>query len=203
VDEGKIVFFNFPEFELFGKRLMSVLILGYHQDPGSLLVEAVDDSGSEKVSGEEIPKVVQECVRQRPGPVSCSRMDDDTCLFVYDNEIIVLIENLDGDRFRSEFRNHRRNWNQFDRLRSTELVACLAGNTVDGDMTRLNPSLNGCATRLFEVMGQEGVQSGSLFFRRDRDHERMGLFNSYGLLSSGDHSVNRSSKEYRRGRSED
>ena len=115
------------------------LAAGDDHHAGSILVEAVDDTGSEGgclviVGGQLGAGMAEDGVDEGPRSVSRRRMDDEAAGFVDHEEVLVFVGDVQGDRF-GFWGGLRRGWRSHltaDDLAGAELLAGAGGLAVDG-----------------------------------------------------------------------
>lgn len=80
---------------------MRMFVFSHDQQSGSVFVQTVDNARpSLGPDASEAPHVVEQGIDQRSRPVSVRRMHHHTRGFVQDNEIIILINDVQGDVLR-------------------------------------------------------------------------------------------------------
>ena len=81
-----------------------------HQCTGRLFVQSVDDSRPEfSTDTFEVGEVIEECIYQRAGSVTRCGMNHDSRLLVHYDKMVVLVKNVDCNRFGFE-RCRRGKW---------------------------------------------------------------------------------------------
>jgi hypothetical protein len=81
--DGEIRFLHDPILELFCEVTVGLIILGYHHDPGSPFIQAMDNSRSQyAIDPGKILAVIHQGIDQCPCRIPCSRMDDHPSRFV-------------------------------------------------------------------------------------------------------------------------
>ncbi|OPY16542.1 MAG: hypothetical protein A4E74_01816 [Syntrophus sp. PtaB.Bin075] len=91
-------------FKLQGKPLMCRIRFGHHEQTGSILVQAVDDSRTHHPADtRQIPAMEKEGIDEGARDVTRRRMDDQTCRLVQNKDVMVLIQNGKRDIMRDKF----------------------------------------------------------------------------------------------------
>ena len=82
---------------------MGVVILGDHQQSAGILVDAMDDSRTDNAVDGRKPvfAVKHDRIDQRPRIVSYCRMDYHSLGFVHNQNIVIFIEDVQRDIFRT------------------------------------------------------------------------------------------------------
>ncbi len=146
VGDGEIGFLDGAVFELSGDAPMGLIAFGDEHDACGISVKAMEDSGSpSSVDGTPFLSVMDEAIDQSAGPFSSSGVDHEVCLFVDREEMVILVEDVEGDRFGDDFIGWRGRRDHFDDIAGLGVVAGLDGFAVGFDQTVIDESLNGCA----------------------------------------------------------
>ena len=84
---------------LFGKALMGGVIFCHHQQAAGILVDSVNDAGTDGAAnaGQTTAAMVQQRVHQRPVRITRSRMDHHPLGLVHHQQVLVLIDDFQGD----------------------------------------------------------------------------------------------------------
>ena len=85
---------------------MGGVVLAYDKGAGRILVDPMDDTRPQLSvdTGQTVSAVIHDRVYKRPVRVSRSRMDRHALRFVHDQEIVILIENVERNVLRQDFR---------------------------------------------------------------------------------------------------
>ena len=109
--------------------------LGDHQEAARILVEAVHDPRPHHPAdaGKARAAMRNEGIDQGSGLVPRRGMDDQAGRLVDDDEVVVLVDDVEGDRFRPRLGRHRRRHRHDDLLAGTDDPARLGDrHPVDG-----------------------------------------------------------------------
>ena len=79
--------------------MVGLVLLRHHEKPGGVLIEPMHDSGTDRApdSG-QAPDLKQKGVHQRPRPMSWSRVHHHPGGFIHHKEVLILIDDVNGDR---------------------------------------------------------------------------------------------------------
>jgi hypothetical protein len=100
VDEGQINFFGRAGGELSGQVAMSGVGFGHQQHAAGFAIQPVDDAGTQfSAQLREILKAMNQPVYQRSFPASRACMHDESRGLVDGHQIVILIEDIDGQVF--------------------------------------------------------------------------------------------------------
>ena len=88
--------------ELRGQRPMGPIVLRYDHQAGGVFVEPVHDAGTPHAAdaGQALPAMGDQRIDQRAGPMAGRRMDHKAAGLIDDDDIVVLIDDIERDRFR-------------------------------------------------------------------------------------------------------
>ncbi len=90
---------------------MGHVIFGNHQGARSIFVQSVDDAGPQfTANSPQIRAVIKQAIDQRTAVVSRRRMHHQPRLLVDHNNVIVFIQNIEGNGFSLEFYRNRRRY---------------------------------------------------------------------------------------------
>src|SRR5215831_241939 len=157
-------------FGLFGKlpaeRSMGVVRLRHHQQPGSVLVEAVNDArpfdpADARKAGTAL---CDEGVDQGAGSVSGSRMNDQALRLVDDNDRVVFVDDLERDRFAFRLgllggrKRHRNYVSGFDAR--SRIADCVRRNF---DFAGFDQGLEARTRQSRDVSGEDTVEPQACF----------------------------------------
>ena len=158
--DGKIFLLDGAVLELRGQLEVGAIGAGHEDNAAGIAVEAMDDAraGGTAAAAQGGAEVELQGPGQGPRPMSPRRMDHHAGRLVDDHQLVVLVEDVQGDVFRSgrlagDFRQH-----DADALAGAEAEGRLAAAAVDrraagGDDAAEVPAAVGG-----EVHGQEDVQ---------------------------------------------
>jgi len=104
VTECKVSLLDLPPTESHRKREVDRVLLGNDHRAGCVLIEPVDDPGTlDAADTGEVLTVVEQCVDQGSGGVSCRGMNDQPGRLVEDEQVGILVEDLKWYLLRDEF----------------------------------------------------------------------------------------------------
>ncbi len=88
--------------KLRGQPLMSGVGFRHDHDTAGILIQTVNDAGTFDAANarQAVPAMSDQRVDKRSGCVACRRMNDQSGRFIDDNQRIILIKNIERDRFR-------------------------------------------------------------------------------------------------------
>ena len=144
-DEGDVAALDRVVEELFGQPGMGLFVLGDHEEPRSVLVDAVNQPGAVLLLGRDSlgVEVVHQGVDQRSGIVPHPGVDDHSGGFVDDQQMVVLVGDVERDVFGHEFRFASRvGQHDLDTVQGFDLVARLGGLSVDEDVPAVGRGLD-------------------------------------------------------------
>ncbi len=118
--------------ELGGERAVGAVGLGHHHQPGGVLVEPVHDAGPLDAAdaGEAVAAMGDQRIDQRAGGVAGGRVHHEARRLVDDDELVVLVDDVERDRFALRLRRLRR------RQRHADGVAGIDGRGRIADRAR-------------------------------------------------------------------
>ena len=131
---------------------MSPVGLGNHQEPGSILINPVNDAGPQLAVDRRQGGVVHQGVNQRVVGVAGGRVHHHPLGLIDDEDVIVFVNNVEGDVFRLQVNFDRRfrfNHHPIPRL---ELVLGFDGLAVNGHGAIIDPALELGAGELEKVV---------------------------------------------------
>ena len=102
---------------------------------------------------------MDEAVDQGTTGVAAGRVYDEIGLFIDSQNMIIFVEDVEGDRFGGDFGAGRRRKDQVDAVAGVELIAGLGRAAIDGDSLFLDESLNGGAGEVRKTMLEVFVDS--------------------------------------------
>ena len=180
--DGEVSLLHLPAGKGLDEFLMGQRCFGGEEHPRGLFIEAVDDPGSQRIAdGRQVLAVGEECVDKGAARVPGSRMDDHSGRLVYGDQVVVFIEDVEGDRF-GEKRAFGRELEAY-----LDLVACFQRNSffdrmaVQEDKTALDQPLEIGAGKEGVVEGKQLIDPLARFFRPDIERvwgqwAKLGLF---------------------------
>ncbi len=119
IDQRRILFLHFPAPELSCQPLVDLFTFGHNQQAGGRFVKPVHDSWSFSSSLAKLSKVIKESVRQGSPTDARTRVYYDTSRLVDHNEPLILIDDVERNRFREKLGRLRRGRIDFDLLTRT------------------------------------------------------------------------------------
>lgn len=161
-DDGDVGFLDGAAFELHGEAPMCFVGFGDEHDAGGVLVEPVNDTGSEGVAAAaEVVGVVGEGIGERTGLRTVSGVADDIGGFVDREHVLVFVNDFEGDVFRDDFPRFGRRDGEFDEVAVAHFVAALCRERVDGDGAFADEALDGGAGQAGEAAVEIFVESAA------------------------------------------
>ncbi len=129
--------------ELISQSTMSDIVLTYDKSAGRVLIDAVDDPGTQDAvyAGKPFPAVIHQGIDQSVFIMTGSRMDYHILGFVDDQNIIVLINNIKRNVFRSDVRHGGIRKLESHHIFGRGFIICLDDFSVDGQTFIFNQFL--------------------------------------------------------------
>jgi hypothetical protein len=171
VDEGNVGLFDLALGEHVAELAVGAVVFGDEDDTAGLLVEAVDDAGAEvSADAGELVEVVEESVDE--GAVVAgvvgdagAGVDHHACGLVDDGEVLVFVEDLEGDVLGEGVEGWRvRGTFDFDGLAAVELLFGLGGRAGDADLAVLDEELDTGAADVGDGLGEVLVEAQACGF---------------------------------------
>lgn len=180
VNEGPIAAPRRMSLDLRRQSAMSRIRLGSHHDPRRILVQAVNDAGTDNTvyAGQLAVAMMEQGIDQGAVTVSRRRMDDHAARLIDNDDIAVFINDLQRNilcrrRFRRRFR--QQNGQQ---LPGGHAIIGLYGLATDSRPSLTDQRLHKSAGK-GQLPRQTGIKAQSFFRRRQRNCSRF----HHGLLS--------------------
>ncbi len=184
VNQSDIGFENFAGAKLIGETLVRAFGFGDDHEPGSILVQAVNNAGSRfSATTRQLLKVKRQGIGQRARSDSRGRMNDHRCRLIYDDQVVVFVNNVEGNIFGLEFRRRKRGELCVDLIVGPELVRRFRGAAVDQHVLLFDQTLEPRAAPAFELFREKNVEALSGCVFRDREVKR-GLFVEFGAQAT-------------------
>ena len=170
VEESDIGFGDLALREHFAEFAVGAVVFGDEDEAAGLLVEAMDDAGAEvSAGGREFVEVEEEGVDEGAavalvdsiwGGVACSGVDHHACGLVDDGEVLVFVEDVEGDVFRGGVEG-RGLGSAFDLdgFAAVEFLLRLGGVAVDADLTGFDEELDAGAGDVGQGLGEILVEA--------------------------------------------
>lgn len=160
--------------KLIRKILERGIRLRNDQQPRRIAIESMNNPGPHVACVRQLLEMICECIGERAGVDSRRRMHDKTGGFVYDEERLIFVDDVDRYRFRSETRHRRRDELDFDVVMFAKLVRRLAEFAVDENVFALDEALQARAAPAFDSRREKGVEPYANIIRSDREREVIG-----------------------------
>src|SRR5258708_7900601 len=93
----RVLLANPPAWELRRERELRDVVLGDDHHAAGVLVEPMDDPGTRRVTARVRGDLADDGVHERAGRVSVRRMHDGPRGLVHDEDVVILVEDRDGD----------------------------------------------------------------------------------------------------------
>lgn len=151
---------------------MCRVVLGDNDAAGRSLIEAMNDAGPFHTTdaGKTAATVMQERVNERVLEVACCRVDNHAGRFVDDDEVVVFVEDFEGDCFRLGFEGTRGGNLDGDAVAGTDFVAGFGWLVVDERMVVFDELLEKGARAFRHLRLQEPVEPLAAFVVGDGEH---------------------------------
>ena len=163
--------------ELVSKECVGILRFGHHKQARSILVDAVNKARTDVATAlfEQLRtlQVPRKGVHKRTVPITVAGVDNHTCVFVDQQKVFVLVENLDGDILRNErcfslgIGHHDR-----DALQRLHFITRLDGFAVNEYVATIGSSLYAATATRLHMGCQIAVYA----------HQRLSLIDSEGKV---------------------
>jgi hypothetical protein len=177
--EGDVFLLHLPIVKLAGEFVMSRVVLGYHHQAGGAAIEPMHDSGPFLASdAAQIRDVMKQRVDQRPTRVARGRMYDHSGRLVDDDEVLVLVPDLEGQRFRPRDCVDRLGQIDADGLARLDRLVRFRLATGKTNMAFLDQALNLRSRVLGENRRQKAVEPDTFAVLGDRDSDVMPPFSA-------------------------
>ena len=147
--------------ELFGQPRVGLLVLGDHQQPRGVLVDAVHQSRAVLFFGRDslLVEVVHQRIDQRAAVIAHPRVHDQSGRFVHEQQPLVLVGDVERNVLGDELHLAPRvGHHDLDAVERLDLVARLGRLAVDEDVPAVGRRLNAVARAVLHPNGQELVQ---------------------------------------------
>lgn len=175
VNYCEIGFFNGSLFELSGDFPLCDVVSGSHDNAACVSVESVDDSGSEFTEAAGKGGAVKgESVNESAVSISACGMDNHIRLFVDDDNIMVLVDDVDGYIFCEDVRWRRWRERKLYFVGGGETETGFDGAAVDFYMARRYVSLESDTAEMAEAVVEVFVESAFLDSVADVQDHRFG-----------------------------
>ena len=170
-DDRDVLALRLLVLELGGKGVVGEVVLRDHQEPGGVLVDAVDDPGAERSADPgKVLEMMEQRVHERPGVVAGGGMDDHPGGLVDDDDVLILVDDRERDVFGGRVDLGDRDLDDLDRVAGGDDVGRLLRIAVDDEVAVLDQPLDQRARilredgrdELVEADGGVGVQGDIL-----------------------------------------
>jgi len=173
--ESKIGFVDGARAEVFGKFGVSEIVFGNENGTAGVFVEAVNDTGTQKIFGlRERLAASEKRVDERAARTPCSSVDGHSGGLIDDDEIVVLVENVERNGFGFGF--ERQAWFGLDgnAFGTLESLTGLCGVTVDEDEGGIDEFLDTGTGQVRTVGDDETVEASAGVGRRRKKFDPFG-----------------------------
>ncbi len=158
VHEGKVVALHRSRLELPNQLGVRPQSLCHHEKSARVLVEPVHDPGPRNRC--KLRRAVQERIEQRPLPVAASGMNHQARRLVDHQYVVVLIDDVERDRFGAKRRVRRAGLRpDLDALAAPDLLLGFGGVRIEADVPVLQPPLQAVARMLWKHPRESLVQA--------------------------------------------
>ena len=179
-DEGQIAAFEPVPVaavagELRRQAPMRPIVLRHHHEAACVLVEPVHDARPALAAdtGKARTAMGDQRVDQRTGLVSRGRVDHHVGRLIDNDDVIVLVDNLERDRFRGGLGRLRRRHVEHDGIAGIDAMARIADRAAaDRDRAGLDQRLEPAARQFGDMRRQHAVKPHSGVIRRGNNRSR-------------------------------
>jgi hypothetical protein len=159
VDKGKIRLFDRTIVKRAAQLRMSPIVFCNDQKTRGPFVDPVNNSRTRFAAGAgQVPKLEYQAVNQGPPTVPRSGMDHQTCRFFNHRQIIVFVDDTEGNILRLQPWPSRRLQSYFNNLIAAQAVPGLFLPIPDTDRSCPVQCLNMRSSELDKVAGEEYIQ---------------------------------------------
>jgi len=153
--------------ELGGERSLRLVGLGHHQQPGGVLVEPVHDPGPDGPADPgQVRNSGQERVHEGPRGVPGRRMYSQSGGLVHDEQIRILVDDVERNRFRLEPGRRRRRDQYAHLLLRPDAERRFPRYRVDQDPAVCGKMRRSCPRELGQALGDDDVEAPAGVRRR-------------------------------------
>ena len=100
MDQGCVFLMNFPVFELLRELPVRQLVFCDQHHAAGQLVQSMDNAWPCRITGFQLPHVVQQRIHESPRTHASSGVAYKACRFVNNRKVGILIQDVQGDFFR-------------------------------------------------------------------------------------------------------
>jgi hypothetical protein len=158
--------------ELLGQRFVGLVVLGRHHQPGGILVEPVHDARAPDAAdpGKADAAMGDQRVDQRAGLVAGGRMHDEALGLVDDDDVVILMDNIQRDRFAGGLGGDGLRHVDCDRIAGTDMISGVAdGGAFKADGTCQDQRLQPRARQLRNAHREHAVEPDRALVAGDDD----------------------------------
>ena len=147
-------------FELRRKCKMCFIVFGNDQKTARIFIDTVHDAGANHPSNTRKRRsaMIQQCIDKCARGVTCGRMHDHSNGFVYNNDVIILKNDIQGNIFGQSLRGFRLGQSHFYRVSFIELIVFCHRFAVYGNRSLFDESCGG-RTCQFCTSGDKLIQT--------------------------------------------
>ena len=141
---------------------LRVDVFGYDEQSGRVFVDTVHESqaGVVGVVIRQVAEVVGQGVDQRAGVVAVSRMDNKTRRLIDHQQVLVLINDIEGNILRDDFEGvPRTRHDDRDHVARLHPVVVLYRHPVHSHVACIGSQLDAVAARMWQTVGQKLVDA--------------------------------------------
>ena len=150
--------------ELLGQPCVRLFVLGHHEQPRRVLVDAVHQPGAHVALLEQgqVAQVVRERVDERTAVISVPGMHDQPGGLVDDQQVVVLVGNVERDVFGDDLHFAPRvGHHDLDAVERLDLVARFRGLAVHEDVAAVGSRLDTVARAFLHALTVRNLSSRS------------------------------------------
>src|SRR3989440_10884170 len=143
------------------QRPVARVVAGDDDEPRCALVESVHHARSRRAA-DLGPRAAsaEQGVHERPRVVARGRVDDHACRFVDDGDVLVFVDDVEGDRLRGRIDDVSLRDLELDHVAPRNPVRRVGGMPVDEGEMALDQARRGGAAELRRMLGEEPVKPG-------------------------------------------
>ena len=134
--------------------------LRHHQTAGSILIQPVNNPGPLNSSNPRqlALAVMQERIDHSPIGIARSWMNDHAMGLVDDNQVLILVQDTDGNVLRDMLQRHGFGDDYLDEIAVLHAVSGLGRLTIQGDVLLPDQGLDSGARQLLQTLCQIGIE---------------------------------------------
>jgi hypothetical protein len=171
----------------FGELRVSEIVFGDEENAGGFLVEAMDDAGAERILGlRERLAAAEESVDEGALGNSCAGVNGHASGFVDSDEVIVFVEDIEGDGLRLGFEGRTGQGVDLDRIAGADFVGVLGGLAVEEDEVLFDEFLDAGAGEFGAMEGNEAIETEAGFGGGDFELKLRGAVHTREFSAGGE-----------------